>query len=206
MKQDSKTEKRPDIDTITTGVELRRWYWRKDELIQYARQLQLKTTSAKFDILDRIAHFLDTSETKFPGDQKPQKTSGFDWHSEQLSKCTVITDNYKSSQNVRGFFKENIGSSFKFNIAFMEWIKMNVGKTLNDACLAYMNIREMEKSNGFQTEIKSHNQFNQYTRDFLGDNPRLNMSDVRRIWALKIQMSSESGRHIYEKSDLNLDN
>ncbi|MEE9427175.1 MAG: DUF6434 domain-containing protein [Paracoccaceae bacterium] len=204
MTRDNRTEYRPNIHTITTGVELRRWYWRKDELVQYARQLQLKTTSDKFNILDRIAHFLDTSETKFPGDQKPRRTSSFDWHSEQLSKCTIITDNYKSSQNVRRFFKENIGSSFKFNIAFMEWIKANVGKTLNDACLAYVNIRGLEKSAGFQTEIKSHNQFNQYTRDFLDDNPRLNMSDVRRVWALKIQKPSESGRHVYSKTDLNL--
>lgn len=204
MSQDRNIEARPDIETISTAAELKRWYWRKDELIDRARQLQLKTNSSKFVVLDRIAHFLDTGETSFPGDQKPVKKSRFDWYSEELTKNTVITDNYKNSQNVRRFFRNEIGASFKFNIAFMEWMETNVGKTLSDACVAYSEIRNQEKTPGYQTDIKRHNQFNQYTRDFLGDNPELNMDDVRKFWALKIQRPSESGLHIYAKSDLTL--
>ncbi len=196
---------RPQIDSISSGAQLRVWYWRKDELIAHARFLGLKTTSGKFVILDRIAHFLDTGEKQFPGDMTVSPKSTFDWHSEPLSNSTRITDSYKSTQNVRRFFKGAIGEGFKFNIAFMEWIRANVGKTLEDACEAYLAIQADQQAPGHKTTIKSHNQFNQYTRDFLKDNPHGSMDDVRRIWALKIQRPSPTGRHIYVRSDLDLD-
>lgn len=170
----------------------------------HAQKLGLKTSFEKFVILERIAHFLDTGETALPSDTLAKAKSKFDWHSAALSSETEITDSYKNTQNVRRFFLKEIGPSFKFNIAFMEWIKDNVGQTLGDACRAYLAIKEQQNAPGFQTKIKSHNQFNQYTRDFLEDNPHLGMQDVRRIWALKIQLSSPDGRHVYEPSDANL--
>lgn len=199
------SDARPDIRSISTGAELRRWYWRKDELIERARQVGLKTSSGKFVILNRIAHFLDTGEKECPGDRKTPSASQFDWHSAELSENTFITDNYKNTQNVRRFFKNAIDDSFKFNIAFMDWIKANVGKTLGEACTAYLEFRNLARKPDFRTSIKSHNQFNQYTRDFLDDHPELGMDDVRKIWALKILKPSENGRHIYERSDLDLE-
>lgn len=204
MTPDQKNECRPDIDTIATGKELQRWYWRKDELIAHARHLGLKTTSGKFVILDRISHFLDTGEKQFPGDLAIRPASKFDWHCEPLTMLTEITDSYKNTQNVRRFFKGAIGDGFKFNIAFMEWIRSNTGKTLQDACAAYLDIQNQSGKPGFRTSIKDHNQFNQYTRDFLDDNPQLGMADVRRIWALKIGTPSDTGRHVYDPADLKL--
>lgn len=139
-----------------------------------------------------------------PNDKSPKPTSSFDWKSESLTLDTVITDNYKNTQNVRVFFKNQVGADFKFNIEFMEWIRANSGKTLRDACVAFLDIREQAKKPGVRTKIKSHNQFNQYTRDFLDDNPEMGMDDVRGIWALKIQQPSETGRHVYEPGDLKL--
>ena len=40
-----KVDGRPEIASIATGAELRRWYWRKDELVAYARTIGVKTTS-----------------------------------------------------------------------------------------------------------------------------------------------------------------
>lgn len=205
MQNDDKKDFRPDIKQITTGEELKRWYWRKDELTAYARSMGIKTTSGKFVILDRIAHFMDTGETKYPGDQTPSVSSKFDWHSETLTKETVITDSYKNTQNVRRFFKDAVGDHFKFNIAFLEWMKSNMGKTLGDACEAYLADHNRRKAPGFRTNIKDHNQFNQYTRDFLDDNPDMSLSDVRRIWAEKIKRPSDTGRHVYHPDDLKLD-
>lgn len=197
-------ESRPGIETIQSGKELKRWYWRKDELVPYARSLGLKTNSGKFIILDRIAHFLDTGEKLLPTDGANKSKSRFNWQTEILTDATPITDNYKNTQNVRKFFQTELGADFKFNLALMDWMKDNVGRTLGDACQAYKAIKEQEKIPGFKTKIKSHNQFNQYTRDFLEDNPELGMSDVRRIWALKIKCPSDDGRHIYKRSDLSL--
>lgn len=190
-------ETRPEISTISSGAELKRWYWRKDELVAHARTIGVKRTGGKFLILDRIAHFLDTSEIRFPGDTKQQITSAFDWHKAALDDSTVITDSYRNSQNVRRYFKSRLGTRFTFNIAFMEWMRANTGKTLGDACKVYPSLAKVPG----KTTIKDHNQFNQYTRDFLADNPKLGMDAVRRAWAAKIKQPSKTGRHRYERAD-----
>ncbi len=197
--------KRPPIEEISTADDLRQWYWLKEELMARAKALGLRTSGGKFTILDRIAHYLETGETAFPGDKRTKASSKFDWHVEDLSAETVITDSYKNTKNVRRFFKAHAGDGFKFNIEFMAWMKANTGKTLGDAVGEYNAMRAREASDGFQTKIAPHNQFNQYTRDFLADNPTLGMDDVRRVWALKRALPSATGRHEYEPADLLLD-
>lgn len=196
-----KRDGRPEIASITSGAEIRRWYWSKAELVSHARVLGVRSTGGKFLILDRIAHVLDTGETAFPGDVAHRPKSKFDWHSEPLDDDTIITDSYKNTQNVRRYFKSRLGEGFKFNIAFMEWMRANTGKTLADACAAF----PASQSKPGETQIKDHNQFNQYTRDFLAANPGLGMDDVRRVWARKIQTPSDTGRHRYDPEDLKLD-
>lgn len=120
---------RPNIHTIGTGDELRRWYWRKDELVAHARHVGVKTSGAKFTVLARLAHYLDTGETRLPSDQNRKLTSKFDWKHSDLSDATPITDNDPNTQNVRRFFLAHIGPGFRFNIRFMDWMKANVGRT-----------------------------------------------------------------------------
>ena len=59
--------------------------------------------------------------------------SKFDWHSEPLSNETIITKNYKNTQNVRRFFQSYFGAGWKNNRTFMMWFKQNEGRTLKDA-------------------------------------------------------------------------
>ncbi|MEM9637492.1 MAG: DUF6434 domain-containing protein, partial [Pseudomonadota bacterium] len=162
------------------------------------------STGGKFTILDRLAHFLDTGETTWPGDVRTKPKSKVDWHSAKLTPETVITDSYRNTQNLRRFFKAQTGDNFRFNIAFMAWMKANEGKTLADAVKEYHHQKAEASKPGFQSEIADHNQFNQYTRDFLADNPDMGMDDVRRYWALKRDMPSKNGRHVYDRSDLDL--
>lgn len=193
-------EMRPDIAAITSGAELKRWYWLKDELAAEAKRLGLKSSDGKFAILDRIAHFLDTGEASLPADKRPKPKSRFDWHRAALTPETIITDSYKNSQNVRRFFKAQIGDQFKFTIGFMDWIRLNHGATLADAVAEYQRMTAA----GERAPIRDHNQFNQYTVEFLKDNPGAGMDEVRRVWALKRALPSDDGRHAYERSDLEL--
>jgi hypothetical protein len=55
------------------------------------------------------------------------------WHSVPLTLDTVITSSYKNTQNVRRFFKENVGGNFHFDRDFMAWMKANAGKTMQEA-------------------------------------------------------------------------
>jgi len=201
---DTLKELRPDISSIDTAAELKRWYWLKDELVAQAKHCGVKSTGAKFVILERLAHFLDTGQTNWPGDDTTISTSKFDWHKDPLDLETVLSNSYKNTQNVRRFFCKHVGPDFKFNIAFMEWMKSNSGKTLADAVDEFKLQQKQMTAPGFKTVIEPHNQFNQYTRDILTHNPNMKMSDVRRIWALKRALPSENGRHAYEHTDLDL--
>jgi hypothetical protein len=193
-------ERRPDITAITQGAGLRRWYWTKDELTAECRRLGMRTTGGKFRLLDRLAHFHETGETIFPDDKKPKVMSRFDWHAADLTPDTIITDSYKNSQNVRRFFKAQIGAHFKFSIASMAWMKENVGRTLGDAVTAIKRLEEAASSSGFQRQIPDGNQFDQYARDFLADNLQMGMKEVRFFWTLKRALPSGDGRHQVDPS------
>ncbi|MEM9269193.1 MAG: DUF6434 domain-containing protein [Pseudomonadota bacterium] len=195
---------RPAIETITSEAELRRWYWLKSELEAEAKRVGVRTTGGKFTILDRLCHRLETGEQSWPGDVRHRPKSKFDWHSAPLSPETVITDSYKNSQNVRRFFKSQVGEGFNFSIPLMDWMRTNTGKTLADAVEAYHALQAQARAPGARSTIARDNQFNQYTRDFLADNPGAGLDAVRKYWALKTALPSEDGRHRYERSDLKL--
>jgi len=71
---------RPNIRSITDGAGLRKWYWRKAELVDRARELHLKTTASKFELLDRIAHFLGTGTAIEQPQKRKSFKSKFNWH------------------------------------------------------------------------------------------------------------------------------
>lgn len=194
------SEQRPDITTIKTAEELRRWYWLKEELVAYCREHKIPYSAGKFELIDRIAHYMDTGTILKP---KPKKsTSTFDWANEPLTPETIISDNYKNTQNMRQFMTEQIGKQFGFNIAFMAWMKANVGKTLADAIEQWQMLEALKNDDTFQTDIKEHNQYNQYLRDFFEDNPDLTTKEARICWDYKRSLPSDTGRHIYEAADL----
>ncbi|MEM8539761.1 MAG: DUF6434 domain-containing protein [Pseudomonadota bacterium] len=65
-----------------------------------------------------------------------------DWHCEVVELDTIIDDTYKNTQNVRRFFKANIGDHFKFDRSFMKWMTDHKGSTMQDA------INEWQKRHG----------------------------------------------------------
>lgn len=63
-----------------------------------------------------------------------------DWHSATLTAATKIDANYKNTQNVRRFFKKQLGESFKFDRSFMKFLKESTGITLLDAVTYWKNL------------------------------------------------------------------
>ena len=193
--------KRPPVASIRTGEELKNWYWLKEEIVAYARASGVSPSGGKFEIIDRVAHFLDTGERRKPSDEKPRpKNTATEWHKILLSRQTIIDAGYRNNQNVRRFFKAEIGKRFSFNIEFMNWMKSNNGKTLGDAVDEWLRIEALRKS-GVKAEIPHHNQFNAYVQAFFEDNPGRSMDDARHFWQLK---RSLPGHNRYETSDLEL--
>lgn len=59
--------------------------------------------------------------------------ASFGRHKDRITQPTPITPSYPNTQNVRRFFKVQCGSHFKFDRAFMAWLKDGKPKTMGDA-------------------------------------------------------------------------
>ncbi len=192
-------DKRPDLNEHISQEDFLDFYWLKNELTTFCRNNQLSSAGSKKEITDRIAHFLKTGEKLKPISKNRKSTSTFDWNNESLSLETIITDNYKNSENVRAFFQKQVEKKFSFNIKFMAWMKANVGKTLKDA-IQQWEVIELEKKNRTAPKVIPPSlEYNTYIRDFLSDNPSLTKADAIRYWKIKKSMR---GSNKYEANDL----
>ncbi len=193
---------RPEIKNIQTGLELKKWYWLKEELVEFCKLKQISYTGEKFTILERIANHLDNKVVKSKNSNSKKLKSKFDWNSEKLNLDTIITDSYKNSQSVRLFFQKYCGAKFHFSIPFIKFMKENCGKTLQDAVNEWKKLENQKKDKNFKSEIPEGNQYNKYIRDFFADNPDKSIQEARHFWKLK--RSLPLGKHKYEKSDMKL--
>ena len=193
---------RPKLDKSISTSDFKNHYWLKEELIAFCKEIGISSNGGKLEITARIIHYLDKGEIPFfPVSKKKKSCSTFDWNNATLNKETIITDNYKNTENVRSFFCKTIGLHFKFNVTFMDWMKANTGKTLDDACTEWTSISKQKKEKTIKTNIAPQFEYNTFIRDFLLDNPKHNLKDAINCWNIKRQMP---GSKKYSKTDLNL--
>lgn len=193
---------RPILNTKITIEDFNDYYWLKVELTNFCREVGICSVGSKMELTKRIQQFLENGTIIFENN-KITYSSDFDWNKEQLSTSTIITDNYKNTENVRTFFCKEIGKSFKFNVAFMKWMKTNSGKTLGDAIKQWNEIKTLKSNNNFKTEIASQFEYNAYIKDFFVDNPHLSINDAIACWNKK---RKQKGDKKYIKDDLKLIN
>lgn len=193
-------EQRPILNKDLSPTDFKAFYWLKEELQAFCKEVGLKRTGSKIAITNRIAFYLKTG--KAPEEITSKKSlSKFDWNKEHLTLDTIITDNYKNSENVRCFFTQHLGKSFKFNIQFMNWIKTNTGQTLANAIDAWQRIHTEKKANKNPKDIAPQFEYNTYLRDFLADNPDKDRKVGIALWKIK---KSIRGNNRYERSDFDL--
>lgn len=183
---------RPLLDKNLDSKTFRDFYYLKEELVDFCRQNSLPVSGGKLEITDRIAHFLDTGEVLSSSPVKKRSASVSD-----ISLDTAIETDFVCSEKHRAFFKEHIGDSFSFNVAFQKWLKSNAGRTYKEAIAAYYQILE-EKKTG-KTKIDKQFEYNTYIRDFFADNQGKSLEDAIKCWKYKKQLQ---GHNRYERSDL----
>lgn len=183
---------RPVLNRNLDGKTFRNFYFLKEELVNFCRENGLPTSGGKLELADRIAYFLDTGEI-VPASRN-KKTSP---KISDVDLNTKIEPDFVCTEKHRAFFKEHIGATFSFNVAFQKWLKRNTGKTYREAIVAYYQILE-EKKNG-KTTIDSQFEYNAYVRDFFADNQGKSLDDAIKCWKYKKQIQ---GHNRYERSDL----
>lgn len=197
-----KTDQRPILNKNISAKDFRDFYWLKEELIAFCKTEGLRITGGKIEIANRIEHYLLTGKKELiKAKLKPTARSKFDWKNEKLSLETKITNNYTNTENVRIFFEKEIGSRFKFNVKFMNWMKSNHGKSLRQAKQEWERIVAEKKTNTQPKNIAPQFEYNRYLRDFLVDNPDMDRALGIKLWKIKKTMR---GDNVYKKEDLKL--
>ena len=183
---------RPELSIRLDSKTFREYYYLKAELIDFLRENGLPTSGGKEELNERIAHFLETGKVD---DVKTKKKSTTKITNIDLE--TKIEGNFVCSELHRAFFKEQIGKSFSFNVAFQTWLKSNEGKTYQEAVDAYHQIMVEKKTK--KTNIDKQFEYNTYIRDFFAENKGRSLEEAIQCWNYKKQAA---GHHRYEASDL----
>ena len=183
---------RPDLSTKLDAATFRSYYYLKEELVSFCRENGLPASGGKEEITERIACYLDTGRINpVKKVYKSRKEVGV------ITEQTIIEPDFVCSEKLRAFFKEKIGNSFSFPVAFQKWLKTNSGKTYAQAIEAYYQILE-EKKKG-KTVIDRQFEYNTYIRDFFEANPGKTLQQAIACWKYKKALP---GHNRYEDADL----
>lgn len=186
---------RPNLTDTLDDKTFLKFYYLKEELIQFCKNYDLQTTGSKVELTNRIAHFLKTGEK-----QKHTSTPHKSYSSPtSITLDTLIEENFVCSEKHRAFYKQEIGKQFSFNVVFQKWLKNNPGKTYQDSIQAYHQILKEKKEN--KSKIDSQFEYNTYIRDFFNDNPGKTLEQAIQCWKYK---KSLPGTHSYDKLDLHI--
>ncbi|MEO0895063.1 MAG: DUF6434 domain-containing protein [Bacteroidota bacterium] len=184
---------KPIITSIVSSEDFLNWYWLKEEMVLMCQHLNLPYSGRKFELRDRIAYALEHEGKLLPAAPSPKKHSSFNWAKEELSPQTIITDNVSFGPNFRRFMKAQIGSKFSCHSDFMDWVKANPGKTLQDAVIKWVELEERKKDPSFKREIAANNMLAQYVRDFMAHHPESTLKEVLSIWKKKKKLPAANG-------------
>lgn len=187
-------DERPDLDLRLSAEIFRQYYYLKEELVDFCRKNNLQATGSKSELSERIAVFLESGK-RTRAERKTRKTQS----AGEIKPNNIIEENFVCSEKHRAFFKEQVGKSFSFNVAFQKWLKSNAGKTYADAITAYHQILQEKKSAKGKGEIERQFEYNTYIRDFFAANKDKRLEQAIKCWKFK---KSQKGHNKYEDSDL----
>lgn len=183
---------RPALDRNLDSKTFRDYYYLKEELVSFCKENGIPVSGGKIEIADRIAYFLDTGKILSVPPERGKAAAV-----STICEDMKIEANVVCSEKHRTFFREHIGNSFSFNVAFQKWLKDNTGKTYKEAIAAYYQILEEKKKE--KTKIDGQFEYNTYIRDFFADNQGKSLEEAIKCWKYKKQLR---GHNRYERTDL----
>ncbi|SUE17068.1 Uncharacterised protein [Rhodococcus gordoniae] len=168
-------ENRPALTGDLTSAELLRWYWRKDELADLARQLDIRASGSKELLNRRIAAKLDGIPFAEP---QPAKRASRAQLAGPLTSATVIPEGQRCSQVVRTWFIGQVGTSFGFDAEMRAFFADTDGtQTMQDALDHYLATRDQGTKS-----IDGQFEFNRFTRAWHEANPTGSRDDLLQAW------------------------
>lgn len=136
---------RPVLDRNLDSKIFRDYYYLKEELVNFCRENGIPVSGGKIEIADRIAYFLETGKILSVSSERKKGMA-----ISVLSEDAKIEANFVCSEKHRIFFREHIGNSFSFNVAFQKWLKSNTGKSLEEAITCWKYKKQLQGHNRYE--------------------------------------------------------
>jgi hypothetical protein len=70
-----------------------------------------------------------------------EQTMSFDWHAGPITRATPLDKHYRNTQKVRQFLLSECGEAFKFDRAFMAWIKSGTPSTMGEVADEWLRMQ-----------------------------------------------------------------
>ena len=170
-------EKRPELNLEISAETFTSWYWLKAELSDFCRQNKLSTSGSKIEITERIRVFLESGTIVSPTRPKAKRGK----MPTEFSRDTVVGTGWSSSQALRAFFEQEIGSNFHFDGVMRDFVKKDgVGKTLQDGIDLWHESRNRPKS-----DIAPQFEYNRHFRAYFEANPNATREEAIAAWHAK---------------------
>lgn len=166
---------RPSLSADLTEDEFLRWYWAKDELTAFARELGVRVTGSKRLLTARLAAAL--AGRRFDEPPPSGRASGPQL-SGVLSSTTPVPAGQRCSQLVRGWMTAQVGPEFHFDAPMRAFFAAADGTTtLQDAVDHWHATRDRP-----QATIDAQFEFNRFTRSWHEQHPGRPREELLRAW------------------------
>jgi hypothetical protein len=161
------------------------YYWMKEDLVTFARQLGLSTHGYKPELSERILRSLTGPSGRAAiFEEKKKLPAGAPRDSEvPLGRGSPVI-NYKSDKRTREFFKSQIGADFHFTYHVNQYRLANDGLTYGDLIDEWIAERDRRNNESYKPKIADHGEYNQFVRDYFADaaNRGKTMRDAAAAW------------------------
>jgi hypothetical protein len=141
------------------------YYWLKERLTAFARQLGLPTHGHKPELVRRIERRLRGLPDESERTRKPDEPRDSD---KRLRRSTAVV-NYKSDARTRAFFESQIGPHFHFTYQLNQYRMSRDNVTYGDLVDEWAAEYGRRKQPGYSAPIASQGEYNRYIRDFFAD-------------------------------------
>lgn len=176
---------RPKLAISISVEDFRDYYWLKEELLDFCRQNELPSSGPKQEVSERIEHYLRTGKI-LP--TRLRSSKGRSSMPETFTRQTVIGSGWHCSQKLRTFFEAEVGQNFHFNRVMREFIKLEEGKTLQNAIDAWQEAKDNPPQ---KIEIETQFEYMRHMRKYFNKNPKATREDALRVWhEIKFQRKS----------------
>lgn len=201
-KDSSSSSTRAALTPKTSLRAFRDHYWYLSDLAAFCRRYGLPASGQKHQLVARIEAFLrdgscePLAATRARRKKAPSRTG-------PITLKTRVTDDFKSDDETRNFFKSVIGEHFHFTAHLQKYRRdrMSRGRppTYGDLVREWLAEEKRRKDPNYKSEIAGSWQYNQFVRDFLADKPRnagAGMAGAAKAWNI---IREHVGPHTYRE-------